>query len=269
MLDRMYRGMIIRKTPEQIEEMAAAGEILVRCLQMLARQGPPGRHHRGARRGRREVHPLAGRRALLQGLPRLPGLDLRLAELDGRPRHPRARTSCGAATSSRSTSASTYEGWVADAAITVADRPDRRPSAEQLLDDDPGRRSSPASSRCSPATTSATSRTRSSARSSATASRSSAPSSATGSAARCTRTRRSPTSASPARARSSRRAWCCAIEPMVNAGGARRPDGRRRLGRLLRRTARSPPTSSSRSRSPPTARGSSRPGTSRTDRAAA
>ena len=31
----MYR-MIIRKTPEQIEQMAAAGQILVRCLRMLA-----------------------------------------------------------------------------------------------------------------------------------------------------------------------------------------------------------------------------------------
>ncbi len=31
----MYR-MIIRKTPEQIDQMAAAGEILVRCLKMLA-----------------------------------------------------------------------------------------------------------------------------------------------------------------------------------------------------------------------------------------
>ena len=31
----MYR-MIIRKTPEQVDQMAAAGEILVRCLKMLA-----------------------------------------------------------------------------------------------------------------------------------------------------------------------------------------------------------------------------------------
>ena len=43
----------------------------------------------------------------------------------------------------------------------------------------------------------------------------------------------------------------------------RRPDGQRRLGRLLRRTTRSPPTSSSPSRSPPTAPASSPPGTSR------
>jgi methionyl aminopeptidase len=34
--------MIIRKTPEQVEKMAAAGRILVRCLQMLAAKARPG-----------------------------------------------------------------------------------------------------------------------------------------------------------------------------------------------------------------------------------
>jgi methionyl aminopeptidase len=34
--------MIIRKTPEQIEQMAAAGEILVRCMKMLASKVRPG-----------------------------------------------------------------------------------------------------------------------------------------------------------------------------------------------------------------------------------
>ena len=37
----VYR-MIIRKTPEQVEQMAAAGEILVRCLKMLAAKARPG-----------------------------------------------------------------------------------------------------------------------------------------------------------------------------------------------------------------------------------
>jgi methionyl aminopeptidase len=37
----MYR-MIIRKTPEQLEQMAAAGEILVRCLRMLVSKVRPG-----------------------------------------------------------------------------------------------------------------------------------------------------------------------------------------------------------------------------------
>jgi methionyl aminopeptidase len=34
--------MIIRKTPEQVEKMALAGKILVRCLQMLAAKARPG-----------------------------------------------------------------------------------------------------------------------------------------------------------------------------------------------------------------------------------
>ena len=53
-----------------------------------ALEGAPGRDHGRARRGRRALHPLAGRRARVQGLPRLPGLDLRVAELDGGARHP-------------------------------------------------------------------------------------------------------------------------------------------------------------------------------------
>ena len=100
----VYR-MIVTKTPEQVEQMAAAGEILVRCLQMLAAKARPGVTTEELDAGRREVHPLAGRGAGLQGLPRLPGLDLRLAELDGRPRHPRALRAASAATCSRSTSA--------------------------------------------------------------------------------------------------------------------------------------------------------------------
>ena len=34
--------MIIRKTPEQVDKMAAAGEILVRCLRLLATKARPG-----------------------------------------------------------------------------------------------------------------------------------------------------------------------------------------------------------------------------------
>jgi methionyl aminopeptidase len=38
----MYRGGIIRKTPEQLEAMAAAGEIQARCLKMLEGKCRPG-----------------------------------------------------------------------------------------------------------------------------------------------------------------------------------------------------------------------------------
>jgi methionyl aminopeptidase len=34
--------MIVRKTPAQVDEMAAAGEVLVRCLKMLAAKARPG-----------------------------------------------------------------------------------------------------------------------------------------------------------------------------------------------------------------------------------
>ena len=38
----MYRGGIIRKSPEQIEEMAVAGAVQARCLQMLRSKVRPG-----------------------------------------------------------------------------------------------------------------------------------------------------------------------------------------------------------------------------------
>jgi methionyl aminopeptidase len=38
----MYRGGIIRKTPEQLDQMAAAGEIQARCLRMLRSKVRPG-----------------------------------------------------------------------------------------------------------------------------------------------------------------------------------------------------------------------------------
>jgi methionyl aminopeptidase len=38
----MYRGTISIKTPEQIERMAAAGRVLVRCHQMLRKSARPG-----------------------------------------------------------------------------------------------------------------------------------------------------------------------------------------------------------------------------------
>ena len=82
------RAVIIKKSPEEIDKMAAAGSILVRTLQLLEGKVREGVTHEGPRRGGREVHPLAGRRAGVQGLPRLPGLDLRVAQLDGRARHP-------------------------------------------------------------------------------------------------------------------------------------------------------------------------------------
>ena len=38
----MYRGGIIIKTPEQIEQMAAAGQVQARCLRMLRSKARAG-----------------------------------------------------------------------------------------------------------------------------------------------------------------------------------------------------------------------------------
>ena len=97
--------------------MAAAGAILVRTLKLLE-----GKIRAGVTTG--ELDEAAekfirsqGADARLQGLPRLPGLDLRVAQLDGRARHPgplqaRARrhhlVDVGVV----------KDGWVADAART-------------------------------------------------------------------------------------------------------------------------------------------------------
>ena len=82
--------VIIKKTPAEIDKMAAAGADPrahdATCCEGKVREGVTTRE---LDRGRRALHPLAGRDAGVQGLPRLPGLDLRVAELDGRPRHPR------------------------------------------------------------------------------------------------------------------------------------------------------------------------------------
>ena len=157
-------------------------------------------------------------------------VDLRLAELDGRPRHPRAvRVEARRrALDRRRRGQGRLGGGRRD------DGPDRLdpPGGPQAARRDQGLAARWGSSRCGRATTSATSRRRSSARSRSTGSRSSAPWSATGSAAKCTRTRRSRTSARPAggRAGGGHGAGDRADGQRRRAAGA---DGRRRLGRLL------------------------------------
>ena len=116
-------GMIVRKTPEEIEAMAAAGDIVARLPRDAARHVPARRHDRRPRPGGGEVHP---RRRAASRRSR--------ATAASRPRSARrpTRWSC---TASRATTSSRrgdmlsidvgveYEGWVADAALTVALRP--------------------------------------------------------------------------------------------------------------------------------------------------
>ena len=205
---RLRPRVIIKKSPQEIEKMAAAGAILV------AHAAPAG-GARSARASRpRELDEAAekfirsqGAEPAFKGYRGFPGsicaspnsmvvhgipgpyqLAARRHHLDRRRRR-------------------SLDGWVADAARTFAGRPGDARSPSKLLEVDRGvavrrRRAVPA--RQPPR---ATSRTPCRRASRTTASRSCARSSATASGARCTRTRRSRTSASPAAGRCSRRAW--------------------------------------------------------------
>ena len=200
-------AVIVKKSPEEIDKMAAAGDDpRPHARSSLEGKIRPGVTTARARRGRREVHPLAGRR--------------------------RRRSRATAASPARSAPRRTRWSSTASPAPTSSrkrrhplGRRRRRPrrlgrrrrahlprrpglaGRRASCSTPPRRRCSPPSSSAGPATASATSRTPCRRASRPRACRSCARSSATASAATCTRTRRSPTTASPARARCSRRAW--------------------------------------------------------------
>ena len=232
--------MIIRKTPEQIEKMAAAGEILVRCLKMLAPERPAGRRRRADldRAAEKFIRSQGGEPAFkgYRGFPGSICASPNSMVVHGIPGRLRARARRHHLDRRRR-----------DARRLGRRRRDHgpdRPVAEPrpaAAEDDPGlalRGHRRGAGRQPPRRRLA--RGPGAGRAGRLLGDPHA-SSATGSAATCTRTRRSRTSASPAGVRCSRRAWCFAIEPMVNAGAPDGPDGRRQLGRLLRgRLARRP-----------------------------
>ena len=255
----MYR-MIIRKTPEQVDKMAAAGEILVRCLRMLASKARPGSTTAELDEAAERFIRSQGAEPAFKGYRGFPG------SICASPNSMVVHGIPGPYELKRGDLLSldvgvVKDGWVADAAITVpigpgrarrrggcSTRPRRRcfDGVEQVRRRQPPRRrlgGDPAP------------------RSSSRASRSSAPSSATGSAATCTRTRRSRTSASPGTGPELEEGMVFAIEPMVNAGGplVRMGDDGWAVysaGRLARGALRV-----HRRGRPRTARGSSPPGT--------
>ena len=94
---------------------------------------PAGDDDRRARQDRRGAHPRSRRCPDVQGLPRLPGVDLRLARPDGRPRHPGALPARGGRRRSRSTSASPSTDSSRDSAYTFAVG-EIEPEAQRLLD---------------------------------------------------------------------------------------------------------------------------------------
>ena len=213
--------MIIRKTPEEIEKIAASGAILVRTLRLLERQIRPGVTTA-------ELDAAAERYIRSQGgVPTFKGYRGFPASICASPNSMIVHGIPGPYALERGDVISldvgvTLDGWVADAARTFSVGPPGA-LAQKLLD---GTSASllRASSSASSATAWATSRTRSRPTPRRAGSRSCARWSATASGAACTRIRRSPTSASPARAR------------LLEGDGARdRADDHRRRARRARR----------------------------------
>ena len=80
--------MIIKKSPAEIDKMAAAGEILVRCMDLLAGKIRPGVTTLELDAAAEKFIRSQGATPAFKGYRGLPGLDLLLAERHGRPRHP-------------------------------------------------------------------------------------------------------------------------------------------------------------------------------------
>jgi methionyl aminopeptidase len=114
----MYRGTINRKTPEQVEAMAAAGEIQARCLRMLRSKCRPGVTTA-------ELDQSAERFIRSQGaIPSFKGYRGFPGSICASPNTMVVHGIPGPYKLSRGDLLSidigvTYEGWVADAAITV------------------------------------------------------------------------------------------------------------------------------------------------------
>ena len=81
-------AVIIKKSPAEIDQMAAAGEILVKTMDLLAAKIRPGVTTKELDSAAEKFIRSPGRDAGLQGLQGFPGLDLLVAERHGRPRHP-------------------------------------------------------------------------------------------------------------------------------------------------------------------------------------
>jgi len=114
----MYRNGIIVKTPQQIEEMAAAGAIQARCLQMLEAKCRPGVTTEELDRAAERFIASQGATASFKGYRGFPG------SICASPNSMVVHGIPGAHELGRGDVISldvgvTYEGWVADAAMTV------------------------------------------------------------------------------------------------------------------------------------------------------
>jgi methionyl aminopeptidase len=127
----MYRSMIIRKTPDQIEAMAAAGEIQARCLRMLSSKCRAGVTTAELDQAAERFIRSQGAVASFKGYRGFPG------SICTSPNSMVVHGIPGPYELRRGDILSidvgvTYEGWVADAAVTVpvGETPD---GAEPLL----------------------------------------------------------------------------------------------------------------------------------------
>ena len=115
----MYRGMIIRKTSEQIEAMAAAGDIQSRCLRMLRSKARPGVTTKQLDEAAEKFIRSQGATPPFKGYRGFPG------SICTSPNSMVVHGIPGPYELRRGDILSidvgvTYEGWVADAAITLA-----------------------------------------------------------------------------------------------------------------------------------------------------
>jgi methionine aminopeptidase type I len=197
--------VIVKKSPAELDAMAAAGEIHTRLMDLLARKIRPGVTTGELDQAAERFIRSQGATPAFKGYHGFPG------SICASPNHMVVHGIPGGYALQRGDVLSVdigviHDGWVADAACTFAVG-EITPVAAKLLDVTLESLHL-ATAQARPGTGSATCRTRSRSTWRPTASPSSARSSATGSAARCTRSRRSPTTARPARASCSRRGWC-------------------------------------------------------------
>src|ERR671916_2372602 len=128
----MYRGGIIVKTPQQIEEMAAAGRVQARCLRMLRSKARPGVTTDELDLAAEKFIRSQGGEPSFLGYRGFPG------SICASPNSMVVHGIPGPYELKRGDLISldvgvTYEGWVADAAITVPIGP-VGPDAQRLLE---------------------------------------------------------------------------------------------------------------------------------------
>ena len=212
--------------------MAAAGEVVARCLDDAALQVPGRRHDGGAGQAAEKFIRSQGGEPAFKGYRGFPALDLRVAELDGGSRHPRAlhARARGHPVDRRRRRARRLGRRRGDHGSVAAGQPGGDQAARAT------REALDAGARAVPPGRSPRGRLerRPGARRARRLLGDPLAGRATGSAATCTRILRSRTSASPGKGPLIEEGMVFCIEPMVCVGRPRGAHGRRQLGDLLR-----------------------------------